>query len=56
MLDKLTKTQYVDFHLVPRPICGYINFVHNQGTLTHSALAGTALICGCLLTSAGFEP
>ena len=40
MLDKLTKTQCVDFHLVPRPICGYIKFVHNQGTLTHSALFG----------------
>ena len=38
MLDNLTKTQYVDFHLIPRHVCGYINFVHNQGTLAHSAV------------------
>ena len=40
MLDNLIKTKYTKFHLVPKPICGDINFVHNQSTLTHSALAG----------------
>ena len=37
MLDNLIKTKYTEFHLVPKPICGDINFVHNQSTLTHSA-------------------
>ena len=42
MLDNLTKTRYVDFHLIPRLICGYINFVHDHGALTHTATADLA--------------